>query len=240
MKNTTQTQEHVSNPSLFRKLLKEANKIKLWIVYTVSDLITGIDSGMDYGQDAKKLNPDNVIYQPLFIRYAKAVMDAFAITAQDKIFDYGCGKGVAMIFFAKYPFSEIGGIELMKRLFIIAGENFRKKGISNACAVHGDATAYQDIDRYTYFYFHNPFSGIVLQKVVAQIGESLRRAPRKITVLYHNPQQAHWFEQTGLFTYAKKCYVPRLFTVKPLPRQFINVYCTEEPSLNKPLDRYFI
>jgi SAM-dependent methyltransferase len=116
------------------------------------------------------------------------VLDCLNITPQDAIIDFGCGKGGALITLAKYPFSKITGIELSAKLIDIAERNLRKLRIDNVTIEFGDATGFTALDDYTYFYFFNPFPCPVMRKVIGNIMESVDRKPRKVTIIYLNPE----------------------------------------------------
>jgi len=135
-------------------------------------------------------------------------MKYFTIHDTDKLLDYGSGKGFAMIFFSKYPFSEIGGVELMPEMHNIAGRNFNRKTLPHLKSYNADAAMFEDIDRYNFFYFYNPFKGEVLKKVLENIKTSLKRSPRTIIVIYHNPVARDIFKNAGIFTELKYLFTP--------------------------------
>lgn len=116
------------------------------------------------------------------------VLNRLGITTDDAIVDFGSGKGGALITFSKYPFSRITGVELMPELVAIAGENFRKLGITNVSMVVSDAAAFTDLDAYTYFYFYSPFPRIVMEAVLDNIRQSLTARPRTVHLIYCNPE----------------------------------------------------
>ena len=116
------------------------------------------------------------------------VLDGLGITPQDSIIDFGCGKGGALITLAKYPFAKITGIELSPKLIDIARRNLRKLWIDNVTVVFGEATEFTALDDYNYIYFFNPFPCPVMQKVLDNLKNSLNRKPRKVTIIYLNPE----------------------------------------------------
>jgi len=46
------------------------------------------------------------------------VLDNFEISSQDSIFDFGCGKGGALIIFHRAGFQKYGGVEYSKNIYI--------------------------------------------------------------------------------------------------------------------------
>lgn len=116
------------------------------------------------------------------------VLDSLNITPDDAIVDFGAGKGGALITFARYPFSRIVGVELQPGLVKIAENNFRILGITGITLVTGDAAAFTDLDPYTFCYLYSPFPRPVVEAVMCNIIASLERAPRKVTIIYCNPE----------------------------------------------------
>ena len=182
-------------------------------------------------------NQNHVPYQPAYTWHLKRFMKCFDIKSSDKLFDYGSGKGGAMIFFSQYPFSEIGGVEYDENLHHVAENNFKLKGLNHLKSHNGDATTFADIDQYTYFFLFNPFLGEVMELTIEQIRKSLVRNPRKITVLYQNPQEHELFVNSNLFPYVATCFVSSWINVDKYGRR-INVYCTE--FLDIDFNRYGI
>lgn len=63
--------------------------------------------------------------------------------SDDAIFDFGCGKGSAMITFLDYGFQKVGGVEYADNVYDILMSNFRNIGLDpngeNVTCIHGDA-----------------------------------------------------------------------------------------------------
>jgi SAM-dependent methyltransferase len=116
------------------------------------------------------------------------VLNSLKITEQDAIVDFGSGKGGALITFSRYPFAKITGVELSPDLVAIAEENLRRLKIRNIRMVVGDAADFTDLEEYNYFYFFNPFPGNIMRTVVKNIESSLKKKPRKATIIYFNPE----------------------------------------------------
>lgn len=116
------------------------------------------------------------------------VLDSFNITPLDAIIDFGCGKGGALITLAKYPFVKIIGVELSTKLVEIAKRNLRKLRIDNVSIQCCDAIEFKELDDYNFFYFFSPFPCPVMKLVIGNIETSLNRKPRKVTIIYLNPE----------------------------------------------------
>jgi SAM-dependent methyltransferase len=109
----------------------------------------------------------------------------------DVFLDIGSGKGRVVFLAATHRIKRVIGVELSSTLHVVAQENLRLarkwlvcKDIEFAC---GDATTYQVPDDVTIVYFFNPFVGPPFMKVIDNIGESIRRRPRKVHIFYTNP-----------------------------------------------------
>jgi SAM-dependent methyltransferase len=120
--------------------------------------------------------------------HLEKVLKSLKITPQDSIVDFGSGKGGALITFSKFPFSKITGIDLSPKLVAIAEKNLKKLNIRNIQMVVCDAVEFTDLEEYNYFYFFNPFPGNIMRVVIENIESSLKKKPRKVTIIYFNPE----------------------------------------------------
>ena len=134
------------------------------------------------------------------------IIDALQLCKEDAVFDYGCGKGGALILFEQFGnVGKIGGVEYDKNLYDICVNNFSQidNSIPNSI-INGDARDISDaLDEYNYFYFYNPFYGDVFSKVIENIEESYFRKKRKIIIIYTNPTQDGSVIRHGVFTLSK-------------------------------------
>lgn len=122
----------------------------------------------------------------------------------DAIFDFGCGKGTAMISFLDYGFSKVGGVEFADNVYEILSENFAKLGINpngdRVSCIHGDATLIkEELDEYNWFYFFDPFDRELFEKVIDNICESIERKPRKAHIISILPRCHDYIEASGKF-----------------------------------------
>jgi cyclopropane fatty-acyl-phospholipid synthase-like methyltransferase len=114
----------------------------LQLRYIIVGKLSGIDIKLEYSENPLSVHPDNAQYQPAYTYYLKRLMKCLSINATDRLFDYGSGKGAAMIFFARYPFCEIGGIELMRGLHETALKNIKKTKLNHLTSYNGNAVEY--------------------------------------------------------------------------------------------------
>ena len=115
------------------------------------------------------------------------VFRALEIKPTDRIIDVGCGKGAAIITLAKFPFAKIAGVEVSPELIRVAEANFERLGLHGIELHCCDATVFRDYDEYSFVYFFNPFKGPVMTPVVENLAASLKRRPRRLTIVYYYP-----------------------------------------------------
>jgi len=123
------------------------------------------------------------------------VLDDLQIKPEDRILDYGAGKGAAMVVMDKYDFSEVAGVEISTALCKVAEKNFNVLKKTHLKVYESDATQFQDIDRFSHYYFFHPFNPEVTELVLDNIQESLSRKPRQITLIYYNPAYNELFDK---------------------------------------------
>jgi SAM-dependent methyltransferase len=115
------------------------------------------------------------------------LVNRLPITEDDAALDIGSGKGGAMATLARFPFRHVDGVEICPELVEIARRNLAKLKLSQCRVTAADATTFTDLDRYTFIFMYNPFPECVLKDVVANIAQSVARAPRRLRLIYSNP-----------------------------------------------------
>ncbi len=131
--------------------------------------------------------------------YMKRVLLDLNITNNDIIIDYGCGKGRALLYFSKFPFKKIIGIEYSHSVFLVAQENIKKIKDPRILILHKDAGDFQDLDDINFFYFFNPFGEVTFNRVLDNLSQSHQNRPRLMYVIYLNPECHKDIEARGLF-----------------------------------------
>jgi len=139
----------------------------------------------------------------------KSVLRKLKITDRDKILDIGCGKGKAMYMMHSFPFSAIRGIDLSQELVRTANDNFKILKCDRCEAICANALEYEEYDKYSMFYFYNPFPEKVFQQVIDMICMSYEKTPRRITIVYMNPVCEKAIENTKIFEkfYSRKSLI---------------------------------
>jgi hypothetical protein len=121
------------------------------------------------------------------------------IRQTDSIIDIGSGKGGAIMSLHKYPFRKIDGIEIDNKIYEISRSNLSKAPHNNTTVYFGDARTFDKYGEYNFFYIYNPFSGVVMRKVLEKISQSVADSPRNITLVYFNPTQHDVVAESKLF-----------------------------------------
>lgn len=176
------------------------NKIIYAIVYVVSlpvEFIYEKLRGVDFSiMNSNYVGEGRLDYEATiwFDRNTVGNWLAGKITRDDSIIDIGCGKGRMLYFFSNFPFRKIGGLEYSQELADVARRNMQVLGMiagrgREVEIINGDAVTYQNYDDYNYFYLFNPFTDIILRPFLENVKTSRLRRPRKILVIYLNPEQ---------------------------------------------------
>jgi SAM-dependent methyltransferase len=120
---------------------------------------------------------------------------------RDYVFiDLGSGKGRVLLVAAQLGFQNVVGVEFSPSLCNIARQNARvflrnTKVASNIEVVQADAATFKMPSKECIFYAFNPFDGVVMERFIANLRESLQRHPRKVWFLYNTPLHATVLEK---------------------------------------------
>ncbi len=119
----------------------------------------------------------------------------------DAIFDYGCGKGGAIVSFLDFGFNKVGGIEYEPSIYDTLKDNIKKLGLESRCELlYGDAGELTDvIDKYNWFYFFYPFDNYIFEKCMTAICSSYKRKKRKMKLISLGPFNHECVEKSGVF-----------------------------------------
>lgn len=124
-------------------------------------------------------------------------------TVKDAIFDYGCGKGGAMVSFLDYGFTRVGGVEYEPQLYDILMDNMSKLNLGEnrdiECIQGNAAQIKEQLDKYNWFFFFNPFDDYIFGQCIDNMCESLKRCERKIHIISIAPNSCRCIEETGCF-----------------------------------------
>jgi len=123
--------------------------------------------------------------------------------SDDAIFDYGCGKGSALISFLDYGFKKVGGVEYEPQIYDVLTDNMQKLEIGTDEDVElicGDAGNLDtELDKYNWFYFFLPFDTCIFEKCIDAICRSYQRKKRKLHIISISPFSWRCIEDSGIF-----------------------------------------
>jgi SAM-dependent methyltransferase len=144
-------------------------------------------TALDFKSENK--NP-GLEYQSHHPKILHQILSALNIEHEHYTFiDFGCGKGRVLLLAAEFPFRKIVGVEFAPQLAEDARRNlksYRTKRMRcrDISVLTMDATEYELPPEPEVLFFYSPFTGAVMEKVVANIEDSLRRYPRELFVLF--------------------------------------------------------
>ncbi len=157
-------------------------------------------------QIKKSDDKDNFHYQGASYLILLELLKKLPGELKNKIFvDYGSGKG-RVLFCAEFTgFNNLLGVELDKELIDEAMQNIKtyskKRKESKFIFVHQNALDFEIPNEAQVFFFFNPFSDNIMQKVADNILRSFRSYERDIYIVYMNPQFKEVWSHKGFETF---------------------------------------
>jgi predicted RNA methylase len=129
-----------------------------------------------------------VHYAPSREDIFRKALRSLPIRFQDYAFiDLGAGKGEMLLLAAEYEFRRVVGVEYSEALAAIASTNARTASglmFKRVECIWADATEFDLPQDPAVLYLYNPFQGRVMDKVVRNIEQTLRAAPRDLWIVY--------------------------------------------------------
>ena len=155
------------------------------------DDFLSIDTTLCIGEEQP--TEENNIYQATYYRDLVTLFNAVSMEQEDTLVDFGCGLGRVLFYGNSRHYCRATGIE--------ADADIYEKLLENAAGYQSrfydqedrmnfyniPAQEYEVADEDNYFYFFNPFSPEVFKKVIDNIIDSVRRAPRNIYLMLYYP-----------------------------------------------------
>jgi SAM-dependent methyltransferase len=145
-------------------------------------------------------HPDWDDYSPSAYGNIRRILRALDPRPGSDVFvDFGSGKGRVLVMAARHRFKRVIGVDGSAALNDVARRNIERARSRLACpqieVVTTDAAAYELPDDATIVYFASPFNGGTLDAVLANVRASLRRRPRRLSVVSHGYDEANAFER---------------------------------------------
>lgn len=171
----------------------------------------------DFGEECNEHSP--------FGRFCvDNVFDAISkLDTPIRFFDYGAGKGAAILLAYMSGITTLGGVEIDSGIYQQACFNMEKLGIK--CQLFNQDARECAIDDYNCFFFYNPFTGKIFKDVIRKIQDSYLRKQRKIYIVYGNPFCHRSVVEDGYFEIYKQI---RTNLYDPL----LNIYAIKDKSEN--------
>lgn len=144
------------------------------------------------GRDDSHSDQYRFPYEPTPYRVLERLANSGLIRKGDILLDYGTGKGRVCFYLSYQTRCKTVGIEYDERIYKAAQENQEhavsgaKTSFTMTCAEN-----YPVPLEATKFYFFNPFSVEILQKVLARIQESYYEKPREIELFFYYPSDEY-------------------------------------------------
>jgi len=171
---------------------RSVSRLKIWAGHAIFER-SGVDTyGTVYLDRFGLASPERTEYTPSGWFYVARGLRGAPITADDTFVDFGAGKGRVVIVVARrYRFGRVIGVEISPELVATGVENLERVRHTlrarDVELVACDAAAFAVPDDMTYAYFYNPFSGHTFERVLQNIVASLERRPRRLRLIYANP-----------------------------------------------------
>lgn len=120
-------------------------------------------------------------------------LSALELHPGDVLIDFGCGKGRVVVAAAMRPLRRVIGVEISSQLAGLARANFERARAKLKCLdvtiVTADVVSYVVPDDVTIAYFFDPFHAEIFAKTVSNLLASLERRPRRLTIVYMDPEE---------------------------------------------------
>ena len=144
------------------------------------------------GRDDSHSDQYRFPYEPTPYRVLERMANSGLIRKEDTLLDYGTGKGRVCFYLSYQTRCKTVGIEYDERIYKAAQEN-QEHAVSGAKTLFTMTCAenYPVPLEATKFYFFNPFSVEILQKVLARIQESYYEKPREIELFFYYPSDEY-------------------------------------------------
>lgn len=153
--------------------------------------------------------PGRVSYVPTGRHVLPAVLSRRDVTDRDVFLDAGSGMGRVVLQAAlKYPLRRVIGVELAAELHHVAVRNLERNRHRLRAAdvelTHCDIGRFEIPDDVTIVFLYNPFKGQILRDFASRLVESVDRAPRRVRVLYVNPEDEESLTASGRMLLARR------------------------------------
>lgn len=164
--------------------MKQYKYDKLLGIRTGEDRFTKYSSNDHY-------NP----YEPTSYETLETLLKHYPITEHDQVVDFGCGKGRVNFYLHYFTGASVRGVEMMDEFIedaLVNLERYRNKHPVQSERVEFFASLaeeYRIEAADNRFYFFNPFSVSIFQKVVQNILRSVEENARSVDIILYYPHE---------------------------------------------------
>lgn len=153
-------------------------------------------------------------YEPTPYTVLGRLVERGHVPSDSKWIDYGCGKGRVSFFLHRHTGCRVTGVEFQEEIWQAAEENRRSYGQPQELSFVCSAAESFPVKEADHFYFFNPFSVPILQKVLNRIWESYYEKPRPMRLFFYYPTEEYVSElMNGPLTFLEKLDCMDLFAV---------------------------
>jgi len=168
-------------------------------------------------------------YEPTPYQALETLFETYEITSNDRVVDFGCGKGRLNFYLHHFFYATVVGIEMNEVFFQDAmsnRESYLKKNHHGTEKIYFHcclAEEYEMDSRDNRFYFFNPFSVQIFMKVVHHILQSVEKVKRRVELILYYPANdyIYFLENQTAFTLKQEVPLPGLFERNPNERFLI-------------------
>lgn len=185
----------------FREVISgTSRRLERYFLFTAQVLFLEKPRGLDFTmRDTGLFNRSEGRYHGYSKTNEKHLRDIFGrldYSTERKLLDVGCGKGVVLKEASRFPFGKVAGIELQPELVRIARRNLNRLRLTDRVScIQADAISFDGYGDYNVYFFFNPFSEEVMEKVMDRILESRGGRWQDAVFIYHNPRYLRILEE---------------------------------------------
>ena len=201
--------------------------------YTYRDLVVVESNMTDWdkllqikttGRDSTRSDRYRYPYEPTPYPVLERLALSGYIGKKNTLLDYGCGKGRVGFFLSCQTGCRCIGVEYDERIYGAACENKERSAKGNKTEfINAKAEEYQIPEEADRFYFFNPFSLEILQKVMGRIRESWHGQEMFLFFYYPSDEYVAWLMTVDELLFMDEIDCRDLFDGKD-PRECILVF----------------
>ncbi|WP_042144374.1 cyclopropane-fatty-acyl-phospholipid synthase family protein [Paucisalibacillus sp. EB02] len=168
-------------------------------------------------------------YEPTPYEALEALFEQYELESSDHVVDFGCGLGRLNFFIHYFYQASVVGVEMNEISYRKALQNQKqyakkiKKPIQRVEFKCCRAEDYGITEKDNRFYFFNPFSIHIFQRIINRILRSVEESPREVDIILYYPSEdyIYYMDNQSVFRLDKEIVVPGYFEKNPNERFLI-------------------